>query len=123
MTGNEGVIDLKAKLSAIDECWSPRVVAEINDYQFKVAKLDGEFIWHRHDATDEAFLVLEGELRIELRTETVELKAGDLFVVPRTVEHRPVAERQCSVLLIEPRGTVNTGDAGGDRTATQDLWI
>jgi mannose-6-phosphate isomerase-like protein (cupin superfamily) len=116
-------IDLKAKLAQIDELWSPRVIAELNDYQFKLAKLEGEFVWHKHDDTDEAFLVIDGELNIELRDRVVALSGGDLFVVPRGIEHRPVAPRECSVLLIEPRGTLNTGDAGGERTAAQDLWI
>ena len=118
-----GAIDLRAKLAQIGELWSPRVVAELNDYQFKLAKLEGEFVWHKHDDTDEAFLIVDGELRIELRDGVVELRAGQLYVVPRGVEHRPVAERQCAVLLIEPRGTVNTGDAGGERTAVQDVWV
>jgi len=116
-------IDLKEKAGRIPALWSPRVVAELNDYQFKVARIEGEFVWHRHDETDEAFLVLEGELAIELRDGEVRLRAGELFVVPRGVEHRPVARRECRILLIEPRGVVNTGDAGGDRTAPNDVWI
>ena len=117
------VITLAEKLRAFSDCWSPRVVAELNDYQFKVAHLEGEFVWHDHPETDEAFLVLDGELTIELRDGAVELKAGDLYVVPRGVEHRPVAASRCSVLLIGPRGVVNTGDAGGELTAPRDRWI
>jgi len=116
-------IHLAEKLALLRERWSPRVVAELNDYQFKIAKLQGEFVWHRHPETDEAFLVLEGRLVIELRDGRVELSTGDLYVVPKGVEHRPVAAEECGVLLIEPRGVVNTGDAGGGRTAPNDVWI
>ena len=116
-------VDLAEKLALIDEPWSPRVVAELNDYQFKLAKLEGEFVWHQHEDTDEAFLVLEGELRIGLRDGEVVLGPGQLYVVPRGVEHRPASEGGCSVLLIEPRGVVNTGDAGGELTAEQDVWV
>ena len=118
MTQNDGdpVVRLAAKLAALHEQWAPRIVARLNDYEFKVAKLQGEFVWHSHAETDEAFLVLAGELRIELRDGEARLGAGDLYVVPRGVEHRPCAERECHVLLIEPAGTPNTGDAGGERT-------
>lgn len=116
-------VRLADKLALLGEPWSPRVVAELNDYQFKIAKLKGEFVWHRHPETDEAFLVLEGRLAIELRDGRVEMGPGDLYVVPRGVEHRPVAAGECAVLLVEPRGVVNTGDAGGERTAPDDVWI
>lgn len=116
-------VRLTDKLAKLTEPWSPRVVAELNDYQFKIAKLEGEFVWHRHPDTDEAFLVLEGRLAIELRDGRVELGPGDLYVVPKDVEHRPVAAAGCAVLLVEPRGVVNTGDAGGERTAPNDVWI
>ena len=117
------VIHLRSKLSQFDEHWSPRVVAELNDYQFKLAKLEGEFVWHQHDDTDEAFLVLDGALAIDFEDGSVDLSAGDLLVVPKGVRHRPRAERECHVLLLEPRGVVNTGDAGGDLTAEPDQWI
>jgi len=116
-------INLKDKLALIHERWSPRVVAEMNDYQFKLARLLGEFVWHQHESTDEAFLVIDGELVIELRDGDVKLSAGELFVVPKGVEHRPRADVECHVLLIEPRGVVNTGDAGGPLTADADVWI
>lgn len=116
-------ISLAEKFAEIPEAWSPRVIAELNDYQFKLARLEGEFVWHSHADTDEAFLVIEGELRIEFRDGSVEMRAGDLYVVPRGVEHRPVAESECRVLLIEPRGVANTGDAGGPLTAENDRWI
>ncbi len=116
-------IDLKEKLSRFSERWSPRVVAELNDYQIKVAKIQGDFVWHNHPETDEAFLVLDGELEIEFRDGRVQLKNGDLYVVPKGIEHKPFAKNECSILLIEPKGTANTGDAGGERTAEQNVWI
>ena len=95
----------------------------MNDYQFKLAKIQGEFVWHRHADTDEAFIVLKGEMTIEFRDGRVSLKAGQMFVVPRGVEHKPVAPEECSILLVEPRGVVNTGDAGGKLTAPNDVWV
>jgi mannose-6-phosphate isomerase-like protein (cupin superfamily) len=115
-------INLAGKLSALSEYWSPRVVAEMNDYQFKVVKLKGAFVWHTHDETDEAFLVLAGEMEIGLRTGSVALKAGEMYVVPKGVEHITRAERECHALVIEPRGVVNTGNAGGALTAQNDVW-
>lgn len=119
----ELVVNLGEKLALFSEHWSPRVVAEMNDYQFKLAKLKGEFVWHSHEETDETFLVLNGSMRIEMRDGVVELREGDLYVVGKGIEHRPVADEECSVLLIEPKGVVNTGDAGGDLTAKNDIWI
>lgn len=116
-------INLAEKLTKVTEHWSPRVIAELNDYQFKLARLQGEFVWHDHPDTDEAFLVLEGSLRIELRDGVVTLQKGELYVVPKGVEHRPVADEECHVLLIEPRGVVNTGDAGGELQAENDVWV
>ena len=116
-------INLGEKVGLIGEQWSPRVVAELNDYQFKVARIEGEFIWHDHPETDEAFLVLEGELRIDFRDGAVLLRQGELFVVPKGVEHKPFAAKEVKLLLIEPRGILNTGHAGGERTAQNDVWI
>lgn len=116
-------INLIRKLDLIDEQWSPRVVAEMNDYQFKVARLQGDFIWHAHAETDEAFLVLDGQLRLDFRDGSVTLGSGELYVVPRGVEHKPYAEDEVKLLLIEPRGVLNTGAEGGERTAINDLWI
>lgn len=113
-------VNLAAEAGSLEALWSPRIAARVNDYDVKVARIEGEFIWHSHPETDEAFLVLEGELRIELRDGAVDLGPGDLYVVPRGVEHRPVAEAECRIALIEPRGTVNTGDAGGPRTVPVD---
>jgi mannose-6-phosphate isomerase-like protein (cupin superfamily) len=116
-------INFAEKLALLGECWSPRVVAEMNDYQFKLVKLEGDFVWHDHDDTDETFIVLEGHMRIDLRDGAVELGPGEMYVVPAGVEHKPSAEKGASVLLIEPRGVVNTGEAGGPLTAENDRWI
>ncbi len=105
-------VNLAEKLASFSERWSPRVVASLNDSDVMVVRVEGEFVWHKHDDTDDFFLVIEGVLDIELRDRTVTLKAGELYVVPRGVEHRPVARHgEAQVLLIEPRGTPNTGDA------------
>jgi mannose-6-phosphate isomerase-like protein (cupin superfamily) len=95
----------------------------MNDYQFKLAKLEGDFIWHSHADTDEAFFVLEGELRIDFRDGAVTLRPGELYVVPKGIEHKPFAEHEVKLMLIEPKGTLNTGDQGGERTAQNDVWI
>ena len=116
-------INLLMKFDRISEPWQPRVVAEMNDYQFKLAKLEGDFVWHSHADTDEAFFVIEGELRIDFRDGAVTIRPGELYVVPKGVEHKPFAEHEVKLMLIEPRGTVNTGDEGGDRTAANDVWI
>jgi len=114
------VVDIREKLSLFSEQWSPKVVARLNDYELKVVKLEGEFVWHTHDDTDELFLVVEGDLTIQLRDGDVHLREGQLYVVPRGVEHCPVADGEVAVMLIEPAGVVNTGDAGGDLTAGYD---
>jgi mannose-6-phosphate isomerase-like protein (cupin superfamily) len=111
------VVDLHQRLSLFSEHWSPKVVARLNDYAVKVVKLKGEFVWHSHPETDELFLVVEGTLVIQLRDGDVVVGPGQLYVVPKGVEHRPVAEGDVSVVLVEPEGTVNTGDAGGPLTA------
>ena len=116
-------INLRKKFTLFEEQWQPKVVAEMNDYQFKIVKLQGDFIWHDHKETDEAFLIVEGELRIDFRDGAVHLSAGEMFVVPKGVEHKPFAEREVKLLLIEPRGVLNTGHAGGERTAANDVWI
>lgn len=116
-------IRLSEKLSQIDELWSPRVIAQMNDNYFKLAKIEGEFIWHAHPETDEVFIVLSGSMRIEFRDGATDLHEGELCVVLKGVEHKPVAERECHILLIEPVGTINTGDAGGDRTKPEDVRV
>lgn len=115
-------VNLAHKVSQIPELWSPRIVAQLNDYHFKVARVEGEFVWHSHPETDEAFLVVAGRLELEMRDRTVELGPGELFVVPRGVEHRPRAATECHILMVEPAGTVNTGDQPGDRTVEPD-WL
>jgi mannose-6-phosphate isomerase-like protein (cupin superfamily) len=116
-------INLRQKFGLFSEQWMPKVVAEMNDYQFNVVKLQGDFIWHDHKDTDETFIVVEGNLRIDFREGVVHLSAGEMFVVPKGVEHKPYAEHEVKVLLIEPRGVLNTGHEGGDRTAANDVWI
>jgi len=116
-------INLADKLSKFTAHWSPKIVAELNGQHVKLAKLRGEFIWHQHEHEDELFLVLRGVLRMEFRDRTVELREGDMLVVPRGVEHRPVADEEVAVLLFEPATTLNTGNAGGDRTVAQPEWI
>jgi len=116
-------INLEEKLSLFTEHWSPKIIAQMNDYHFKVVKLQGDFVWHRHDETDEVFIVIEGDLSIDFREGRVGLKPGEMIVVPKGVEHKPFAEKECQVMLVEPAGTVNTGDAGGEMTAEDDVWI
>ena len=116
-------INFSDKLAKITEHWQPRVIAELNDYQFKLVKILGDFVWHSHADTDEAFVVIEGQLRIDFRDGTVTLKAGEMYVVPRGVEHKPFAAAEVKLMLIEPKGVTNTGDAGGDRTARNDVWV
>jgi len=117
------MINLKEKLSLFSDHWSPRVVAEMNDVQFKLVKIQGDFVWHSHAHTDEVFLVLEGRMAIEMEGETVRLGEGEMYVVKRGVEHRPYAEEECKILIVEPRGVVNTGEAQGALTAPSDVWI
>ncbi|MDQ6934255.1 MAG: cupin domain-containing protein [Actinomycetota bacterium] len=113
-------IDLAEKLSAFTDHWSPKVVARLNDYEITVVKLQGDFVWHAHEETDELFLVINGEMTIQLRDGNVTLHEGQLFVVPRGVEHCPVADGEVHAMLIEPVGVVNTGEAGGPLTASYD---
>jgi mannose-6-phosphate isomerase-like protein (cupin superfamily) len=116
------VINLEDKFGKFGDHWSPKILAKLNDYHVKAVKLLGEFVWHKHDETDELFLVTKGALVIRFRDRDVTLGPGDLLVVPRGVEHLPIAEEECEVLLIEPAGTLNTGDAGGARTVEPE-WI
>lgn len=116
-------INIAEKFACFSDHWSPKVIAEMNDYQFKLVKVQGEFVWHNHAETDEVFLIIDGSLRIEFRDGSVVLRAGEMFVVPKGVEHKPVAEKECQMMLIEPVGIVNTGEAGGELTAANDVWI
>jgi mannose-6-phosphate isomerase-like protein (cupin superfamily) len=116
-------VNFAEKLGLFADRWQPRVIAELNDYQVKIVRIEGDFIWHDHPETDEAFLVLDGVLRIDFRDGAVTIGPGEMFVVPKGKEHKPYAEKEVSMLLIEPRGTLNTGHEGGERTARSDLWI
>jgi mannose-6-phosphate isomerase-like protein (cupin superfamily) len=116
-------INLADKLAGFESHWSPRIIAEMNDYQFKLVKLKGDFVWHKHEDTDETFFVVAGEMQIGFRDREVTLRAGELLVIPKGVEHITRADSECHAMLIEPRGVVNTGDAGGALTAKTDLWV
>ena len=116
-------INLQSKFELFTEHWSPKVIAEMNDYQFKVVKIEGEFTWHEHKDTDEVFIVIEGSMGIEFKDRTVKLIEGEMIVVQKAEQHKPFATEECKVLIIEPRGVVNTGSSGGDLTAENDVWI
>lgn len=116
-------INLSDKLTTFDDHWAPRVIAEMNDYQFKVVKLLGEFVWHKHDDTDETFIVLEGSLTVVFRDGEVTLEAGEMFVIPKGIEHKPIANQEVKAMIIEPRGVVNTGEANSDLKAENNVWI
>ncbi|NNF52654.1 MAG: cupin domain-containing protein [Gammaproteobacteria bacterium] len=117
-------INLGEKFAAFEDHWAPKVIAEMNDYQFKLARIQGEFVWHKHDDTDEVFICIKGRMTIEFRDGVAKLKEGEMLVVPKGTEHRPTAEEECHIMLVEPRGVVNTGDADTNhRTAKEDVWI
>ncbi len=116
-------VNFEEKLGLFDEQWAPKVIAEMNEYQFKIVKIKGDFVWHDHKDTDETFIVLEGNLRIDFSDGHVNLARGEMYVVPKGVEHKPFAEEEVKMLLIEPRGVLNTGHEGGERTAKNDVWI
>ncbi len=116
-------INFQEKLAKFSEHWSPKIIAQMNDYHFKVVKVQGEFVWHDHAETDEVFVVLKGQLEIQFREGAVPLNEGEMFVVPRGMGHKPVAKNECHILLVEPAGTVNTGETVNERTAANDVWI
>lgn len=116
-------ISLKEKFSIFTEQWAPKVIAEMNDYQIKIVKLEGDFVWPDHPETDEAFLVIEGTLRIDFTDRAAVIGPGELYIVPKGVRHKPYAENEVKLMLIEPRGVLNTGNEGGLRTAQNDVWI
>ena len=116
-------INLQEKLSKFSDHWAPKVIAEMNDYQFKLVKVEGEFIWHNHPDTDEVFIVIEGEMKIEFEDGTVELSQGEMYVVPKGVDHKPFAHEECKIMLVEPKGVVNTGNTTSDLTSENDVWI
>ena len=116
-------VNIKKKFSKFSEYWSPRVLAEMNDYQFKIAKIKGDFIWHNHEHTDEVFIVIEGSMKIYLKDNTIHLSEGDLYVVPKGIDHKPFAERECKIMLVELRGTKNTGNQTNKLTFKDNQWI
>jgi mannose-6-phosphate isomerase-like protein (cupin superfamily) len=116
-------INIAEKLGTFTEHWSPKIIARMNDYDLRLVKFQGEFVWHDHKDTDEVFIVIEGAMTIHFRDEDVTVRKGELFVVPRGVEHKTSANAECHAMIIEPAGTVNTGGAGGDKTAPVDAWI
>ena len=122
MTTTYAATSFMEKFAKFHEQWSPKIIAQMNDYHFKLVKIQGDFVWHSHADTDEVFIVLDGEVTIHFRDGAVSLHAGELFVVPRGVEHKPFAARECRMMLVEPAGTLNTGDTRSERTA-QDEWI
>jgi len=117
------VINFADKFARIEEFHAYRLVAQMNDYHFKLVRMKREFIWHSHPETDEVFIVIDGQLQIELRDETLSLSKGEMAVIPRGVEHKPSCREECKLLLIEPSGTLNTGNAGGDLTDTDIEWV
>ena len=118
-----GKITLREKFSKFSEHWTPKVIAEMNDYQFKLVKIEGEFIWHNHSDTDEVFIVIEGRMFIEFDNETIELNEGEMYVVPKGVQHKPYSKQECKVMLVEPKDVINTGDIEDYLTASNDVWI
>ncbi|KTF18228.1 cupin domain-containing protein [Pseudoalteromonas sp. H105] len=116
-------INFKNKFSKFTEYWSPRVIAQMNDYQFKLVKVEGEFVWHDHPETDEVFIVIEGSLNIEFRDGVVTLNSGEMFVIPKGIEHRPVASSECKIMIVEPKGVVNTGGSVSELTAENEVWV
>ncbi len=116
-------INIEERFSKFSEAYSPKVIAEMNDYQFKLVRTVGEFTWHAHPDTDEVFIVIDGILDIEFRDGKVALSTGEMFVIPKGVEHRPVAHEECKIMLVEPKDVINTGDAGGELTAKNDVWV
>lgn len=116
-------INFDQKLSQFSEQWSPKIIAQMNNYHFKLVKIEGDFVWHDHPETDEVFIILSGTMRIDFRDGSINLKTGEMAVVPKGIEHKPFAAQECHLLLIEPAGTVNTGDAGGALNAGAGEWL
>ena len=116
-------INLKDKYSKFSKYWAPHIIAEMNDYQFKLVKIKGEFVWHHHKNTDETFIVVDGEMTIKFRNGKVKLSKGEMYVIPKGIEHKPFAENECKILIIEPKGVLNTGNTIGKLTINKDIWI
>ena len=116
-------INFLSKFKLINDYWSPKVIAELSNYQFKLVKLKGDFVWHKHDEIDEVFIVIHGSMGIEFKDHTIFLNQGEMFIVNRTILHKPFAMNECKVLIIEPKGVINTGDVECDYTSENDVWI
>ena len=116
-------INFKKKLAGFSDHWAPKIIAQMNDYHFKLVKFKGDFVWHNHKDTDEVFIVLDGEMTIAFKNRDVILKQGEMFVVPKGLKHKPFAQKECKIMLVEPAGTMNTGDSAGEMTAQDDVWI
>jgi len=116
-------INIQEKLAKFSDHWSPKIIAQMNDYHFKLVKFQGDFVWHSHSDSDEVFITLDGDMTIEFRDGKVDLKPGEMFVVPKGVDHKPIAAKECKIMLVEPAGTINTGDAGGELTSEENVWI
>ena len=116
-------INIASKYAEFSEHWAPRIIAQMNDYHVKLAKIQGDFVWHSHKETDEVFLIIAGQMTLEFRDGKVDLGQGEMYVVPKGIAHKPSAREECQIMLIEPAGTANTGDEGGERTAADNVWI
>ncbi len=116
-------INLKSKFQKFTDQWSPKVIEEMNDYQFKLVKIENDFTWHKHDDTDETFLVIEGKMGIEFEDQTIELSEGEMIVIPKGKKHKPYADKEAKIMIIEPKGVTNTGDVTNDFTAENDQWV
>ena len=116
-------INLKSKFNKFNDRWSPKVIAEMNDYQFKLVKIKNDFVWHKHDDTDEVFIVVEGKIHIEFEDKTIEINEGEMIVVPKGTKHKPYAIEEAKLMLVEPSGVINTGDNQGHLTAPNDEWV
>ena len=116
-------INLKSKFQKFTDQWSPKVIEEMNDYQFKLVKIENDFTWHKHDDTDETFLVIEGKMGIEFEDQTAELSEGEMIVIPKGKKHKPYADKEAKIMIIEPKGITNTGDVTNDFTAENDQWV
>ncbi|MFL2714982.1 MAG: cupin domain-containing protein [Gammaproteobacteria bacterium] len=116
-------INLKSKFNKFNDRWSPKVIAEMNDYQFKLVKIKNDFVWHKHDDTDEVFIVVEGTIHIKFEDKTIEVNEGEMIVVPKGTKHKPYAREEAKIMLVEPSGVINTGDNQGHLTAPNDEWV
>ena len=116
-------INFKSKFEKFNDLWSPKVIAEMNDYQLKLVKIKDDFVWHEHNDTDEVFIVINGVIWIEFKDETIQINTGEMIVVPKGTKHRPYATEEAQIMLVEPKGVVNTGDIESDLTALDDQWI